>query len=165
MFNPLTLVGLHTWISLVAIAAGIAVVLAFVTSRPASRATTLFLATAILTSATGFILPASGFLPSHGVGILALVVLIPTVAALYQFRLAGRWNAVYVVGTVVSLYLLVFVAVAQAFQKVPALTRLAPTGSEPPFLVAQLATLGLFVVLGFVAVRASRKASDGALPV
>jgi uncharacterized membrane protein SirB2 len=30
---------------------------------------------------------------------------------------------------------------------------LAPTQSEPPFLVAQVAVLVIFVVLGFVAVR------------
>jgi hypothetical protein len=30
---------------------------------------------------------------------------------------------------------------------------MAPTQSEPPFLIAQLAVLALFLVLGFLAVR------------
>ena len=51
-----------------------------------------------------------------------------------------------------ALYLNVFVLVVQAFLKVPALNRLAPTQSEPPFLVAQLATVATFIVLGILAV-------------
>ena len=42
----------------------------------------------------------------------------------------------------------VFVLVVQAFLRVPALNALAPTQSEPPFAVAQLAVLVLFIVLG-----------------
>jgi hypothetical protein len=44
--------------------------------------------------------------------------------------------------------------VVQAFLKLPFFTRLAPTQSEPPFLVVQAAVLALFVVLGIRAVRA-----------
>jgi hypothetical protein len=45
------------------------------------------------------------------------------------------------------------VGVVQAFRRVPALGRLAPTQSEPPFLVAQVLVKGIFVVLGILAVR------------
>jgi hypothetical protein len=51
------------------------------------------------------------------------------------------------------LYLNAFVAVVQAFQKIPALKALAPTGSEPPFAVAQLVVLAAFVAFGVLAVR------------
>src|SRR5437879_5385652 len=37
--------------------------------------------------------------------------------------------------------------IVQLFQKVPALKELAPTQSEPPFQIAQLLTLIVFVVL------------------
>jgi len=37
--------------------------------------------------------------------------------------------------------------VVQAFLKLPALKALAPTQHEPPFLVAQLGAMALFVVL------------------
>jgi uncharacterized membrane protein YhaH (DUF805 family) len=59
----------------------------------------------------------------------------------------------YVVGAVVALYLNVFVLIVQLFLKVPALNAIAPTQSEPPFLVAQLALLAVFIALGVVAVR------------
>ena len=54
---------------------------------------------------------------------------------------------------VFALYLNCFVAVVQAFQKVTVPHPLAPTGTEPPFLIAQAATLAAFALLGFLAVR------------
>ena len=65
-------------------------------------------------------------------------------------------RGVYAAGMVASLYLLVFVAIVQAFQKIGVLNRLAPTGSELPFAAVQLATLILFVVLGVRAARGRR---------
>jgi hypothetical protein len=44
----------------------------------------------------------------------------------------------------------------QSFEKVPALKDLAPTRSEPPFLVAQLVILALFVFLSILAVKRFR---------
>lgn len=41
----------------------------------------------------------------------------------------------------------------QSFLKIPALHAMAPTQKEMPFLVAQLAVLVLFIVLGTLAVR------------
>ena len=43
--------------------------------------------------------------------------------------------------------------IAQSFQKVTFLQPYAPTGSEPPFLIAQVATLIAFVLLGWGALR------------
>jgi hypothetical protein len=60
---------------------------------------------------------------------------------------------VYVASAVLSLYLNVFVAVMQAFLKVPFLHALAPTQSSPVFVVAQAAVLVLFAVLGMLAAR------------
>jgi hypothetical protein len=59
-----------------------------------------------------------------------------------------------VTGAVIALYLNVFVGVVQAFQKLSLLQPLAPTQSEPPFIVAQLAVLAIFATLGIAAVRA-----------
>lgn len=55
------------------------------------------------------------------------------------------------VGAVVALYLNVFVGVVQAFQNVPVLKASAPTQSEPPFLLAQLVVLAIFVALAIIA--------------
>jgi hypothetical protein len=105
-----------------------------------------------LTSITGFPLAPSGFDPPQAVGIISLVLLALAVGALYVFRLAGAWRWIYVVGATAALYLNVFVGVVQAFQKLPFLQSLAPTQSEPPFLVAQLAVLAIFIAFGILAV-------------
>ena len=55
------------------------------------------------------------------------------------------------VTAMVALYLNVFVLVVQLFEKVPSLEALAPTQKEPPFLVAQLVVMALFIVLTILA--------------
>jgi hypothetical protein len=78
-------------------------------------------------------------------------VLAIALVALYGMHLAGAWRWIYVATAVIALYLNVFVLIVQAFMKVPVLTGLAPTQSEPPFLIAQGVALVIFVVLGIVA--------------
>ncbi len=51
----------------------------------------------------------------------------------------------------IALYLNCFVLVVQLFRRVPLLTTLAPTQSEPPFAVAQGALLLAFVILTIMA--------------
>jgi hypothetical protein len=141
----------HVLISLVAIAAGLIAMIGLLGSRPMPGWTGLFLATTILTSVTGFFFPFGTLLPSHIVGIISLVLLAGAVVALYVGHLSGVWRPVYVVTAMLSLYLNVFVLVVQAFQKVGPLHALAPTQSEPPFLVAQGITLlffGLVIIAG-----------------
>jgi hypothetical protein len=153
-----TFTTLHVIISLIGIVAGFVVVHGLLTGQPAGGVTALFLATTVLTSATGFLFPADKLLPSHIVGILSLVALAIALAALYGFHLAGAWRWIYVVTALVALWFNCFVAVAQSFQKVAFLHPLAPTGAEPPFAIAQLVVLALFVAIGVVAVRRYRPA-------
>lgn len=54
---------------------------------------------------------------------------------------------------VASLYFNCFVAVAQSFQKLTFLHALAPTQSELPFQLAQLALLPIFIVGAVIAVK------------
>lgn len=147
-----TFTAVHVVISLVGIAAGLIVVVGMLRASRLPGWTALFLITTVLTSVTGFFFPATQVLPSHVVGVISLVVLATTLVALYLKRLAGSWRWIYVAGAVLALYLNSFVGVVQAFLKVPALNRLAPTQAEPPFLVAQLMVVALFVVLGVRAV-------------
>jgi len=148
---------LHVVVSLGGILSGVIVVLVGLLASKRLRGwTVLFLATTVFTSVTGFFFPRDHLLPSHIVGIVSLAVLAVAMLALYAFRLAGAWRWVYVAGAVTALYLNVFVAVVQAFLKVPFLKPLAPTQSEPPFLVAQLAVMAIFVALGIAAVRSFR---------
>jgi hypothetical protein len=144
---------LHVVLSLIGIVAGIVVAAAMLGSRTVNAWTALFLATTVLTSVTGFLFPSDKVLPSHIVGVVSLLVLIIAIAALYGYRLASSWRWIYVVSALVALYLNVFVLVAQAFQKVPVLNALAPTQSDPGFIIAQLIVMAIFVVLGIRAVK------------
>jgi hypothetical protein len=155
----MTLVQLHVLISLVALGAGIPVVIGLLRGQRVDRWTALFLAATVATSATGFVLPADRVLPSHVVGAISLLLLALAIVARYPRRLAGGWRSTYVVSAIAALYFNVFVAVVQAFRRVPVLIAAAPTQSEPPFAVAQLAVLVVFIVLGVLAVKRFRVAS------
>lgn len=143
----------HVVLSLIGIFAGFVVLFGMYGTNRLNGWTTLFLATTVLTSVTGFFFPRDHLLPSHIVGILSLVVLAVAILSLYVYSLAGSWRWIFVAGAVVALYFNVFVGVVQAFLKVPLLNALAPTQFEPPFLITQAVVLAIFVVLGIVAVR------------
>ena len=143
----------HVLLSLAGIGSGFIVVYGLLTRQRLDGWTALFLPTTALTSLTGFLFPVEHLLPSHVVGIVSLVVLAVAIIARYAQRLAGAWRWIYVVCAVLALYLNSFVAVVQSFLKVPSLKALAPTQKEPPFLVAQLAVMAIFIVLGTLAVR------------
>jgi hypothetical protein len=147
---------LHVLISLVGIGSGLVVMYGFLGGKRFPGLTAVFLATTALTSLTGFGFPVEHLLPSHKVGILSLVILAVTAAARYGFHLAGIWRSIYVIGAAMALYLNVFVAVVQAFLKVPALKALAPTQKELPFVVAQIVVLLVFAGLTILAARRFR---------
>jgi hypothetical protein len=148
----------HTVISLVGIGSGLVVLFGMIAGKRLGGWTGLFLASTVLTSVTGFGFPFSfdHLLPSHKVGFLSLVLLAIAILALYMFHLAGAWRRTYVITAVASLYLNVFVLVVQAFLKTPALHAMAPNGNEPPFVIAQVVVLVIFVVLGVKAVKVFR---------
>ena len=143
---------LHVLISLVGIASGLIVLERFFRNRTLGVSNTVFLITTILTSVTGFLFPFKTFgSPAHIVGTISLVILAIALFALYAGNLVGPWRWIYVSTAMVALYLNVFVAVAQSFAKIGRLHALAPTGSEPPFVIIQVIVLVLFIVLGIVA--------------
>jgi hypothetical protein len=154
---PFTLV--HVIISLIGIVSGLAVFVGLINSKPLDGWTALFLATTVLTSVTGFFLPADHLMPSHVVGTISLIVLGIAIAARYLYHLRGAWRRTYVITAMIALYFNVFVLIAQLFAKVPSLKALAPTQSEPPFLIAQLTVMALFVVATIVASRGFRSAA------
>jgi hypothetical protein len=141
----------HLLISLVGIFSGFVVLFGLLTGKRLDGWTCLFLTTTVATSVTGFFFPFRGFTPAHAVGIISLIVLAIALYARYSRHLNGAWRKTYVFTAMLSLYLNVFVGIVQAFQKVPALKDLAPTQTEPPFKLTQLAVLMLFIVLTIVA--------------
>ncbi len=144
---------IHVIISLVGIASGLVVAFGLLRGKQLDGWTGLFLVTTVATSVTGFGFPFDHLLPSHKVAIISLVVLAVAILALYAFHLAGAWRRIYLITAMIALYLNVFVLVVQSFEKVPAFKAMAPTQSEPPFLVAQVVVLVLFVVLTIVAAK------------
>jgi hypothetical protein len=143
---------IHVIISLIGIVSGVVVFIGLLTSRRLPGWTAIFLTTTVLTSATGFLFH-SKFGPPHVIGLISLAVLAVSIFALYRSHLARSWRWIYVATAVFALYLNVFVGVVQAFQKISFLHPLAPTGSEPPFAIAQTLVLLLFVGFGIVAGR------------
>jgi hypothetical protein len=146
-----TFTTIHVIISLLAIASGIVVLIGMLGSHRMQGLTALFLITTILTSVTGFLFPIHGFTPGLGTGIVSVVLLAVALYGLYGKGLVGTWRWIYVACAVSALYLNVLVLIVQSFQKVPKLQVLAPTQSEPPFLIAQSAALVVFLIVGLVA--------------
>jgi hypothetical protein len=146
-----TLTFVHVVLSLIGIFSGFIVMFGLFAGKRLDGWTAIFLVSTVATSVTGFLFPFHRFLPSHGVGIVSLIVLAVAILARYTFELAGAWRRTYVISAMIALYLNVFVLIAQAFQKVSALKAMAPTQSEPPFLVAQLVVMAVFVALTIAA--------------
>ncbi len=151
-----TFTAVHVALSLIGIVSGFIIMYGLLNAKRLDRWTALFLVTTVATSVTGFGFPFDHLLPSHKLGIISLVVLAVAILARYAMHLAGGWRWIYVVTAVMGLYLNVFVLVVQCFRRVPVLKAMAPTQTEPPFLVAQLVVLVLFVVLGIAAVKKFR---------
>jgi hypothetical protein len=147
---------IHVLISLVGIGSGLVVAYGLLESKRFDNWTLLFLATTLATSVTGFLFPFHGFTPAIGVGILSVILLTVAIVARYVFHLQSFWRWLFVVSAVTALYFNVFVLIVQSFQKIAALKALAPTQSEPPFVIAQGAALLIFVALGALAIRRFR---------
>jgi len=141
---------IHTVLSVIGLVAGLVVTFGLLASKELAGWAALYFVTAIATSATGFGF-AGDFQPSHVVALISLVLLGLAVLARYVFHYAGAWRWIYAVSLVLSVYFLVFVGIVQAFKKVPALSAIAPTQSEPPFTYAQIVALVVFVVLAIAA--------------
>jgi hypothetical protein len=150
----------HVALSLIGIASGFVVIGGLITAKQLDRWTVLFLASTILTSVSGFFFPADHFTPGHAVGILSLLVLGPAVWARYREQMAGRWRITYAICAMIAQYFNFAVLVIQSFDKVPALKALAPSQSEPPFVVTQLVVLALFVALTIAAAMRFRDPSN-----
>lgn len=134
----------HVVISLGGIGSGLVVLWGLLSNRRLPRWTAAFLATTVATSVTGFLFPVHRLLPSHLVGLISLLLLTVAIIARYRFGLIGVWRAAYVITASASLYLNVFVLVAQLFMKVPFL---ASPMVEPLGPGLQVLVLLVFIVL------------------
>jgi hypothetical protein len=141
----------HVLLSLIGIFTGFIALFGMIAGKRLDGWNGIFLLTTALTSITGFFFPFHGLTPGYIVGAISLVVLAVAIPARYAKHLAGAWRKIYAVTASIALYLNVFVLIAQLFMKVPPLHVLAPTGSEPPFLISQVVAMAIFIVLTIAA--------------
>lgn len=151
---------IHVVISLIGIASGLLVMFGLMKGKRLAVTTSIFLVTTVLTSLTGFGFPFTKLLPAHILAILSLIDLAIAIPALYVFHLSGGWRKTYVITSGIALYFNCFVLVVQGFEKVPALYALAPTQKEPPFAIAQLLLMLVFITLTTLAVKGFRQAAS-----
>jgi len=153
---------LHVVICFIALLAGALVLISLCSGRHQPTWAAVLLVSTALISLTGFVLPSPPGTPTPDpariLGGIALVVVVVAAFALYGYHLMRAWRGIYVIAIVLTVYFNVFVAVTQAFLKIGFLHALAPAGNEPPFLIAQLLTLALFVMIGVTALRRFRGA-------
>lgn len=140
---------IHVLISLIAIVAGMLVLLGMLTKRRFPILTATFLATTALTSLTGFLFPNKTITPGIVIGVLSIILLILASAALYVGHLNGAWRGTYVICANTALWFNVFVLFAQLFAKVPELKAIAPTQASPAFGLTQGLIFILFVTVTF----------------
>jgi hypothetical protein len=149
--SPSTFTTVHVIFGLLAIFSGSIVVLGMMRAKRREGWTTFFLVMTGATSVTGFLFHSSSFGPPHVIGVISLVTLAVATVARYGYHLEGAWRWTYAASAVLALYLNVFVGIVQAFEKLPVLQPLAPTESEPPFLIIQVVVMVIFIVLGGLA--------------
>jgi hypothetical protein len=145
ILNALTI--LHVVLSLIGIGSGGVATYRLLKAKTPGRWTEVFLATTAATSITGFLFPLHGVTPAQVVGVLSLIALIIASLSIYRYHSQGIWRRTYAITTVMAFYFNVFVLVVQLFRRVPALPVTAPTQSEPPFRIAQIAVLLLFAAI------------------
>ena len=163
LFDLATFTLVHVLLSVAGILAGLVVVGGFLAGVRLDRWIAVFLVTTLPASVTGFGFPFKEVLPAHLFGVATLLALPFAFVGLYVRKLEGRWREVFVGVSVFTLYLNVFVLVAQLLAKIPVLAQLAPAPNSPVFGATQLLLLALFVGLGWACVKGFRveKAAGG----
>ena len=137
----------HVVLSPVGIGSGVVAIYGLLKAKTLSRWTHAFLATAA-TSLAGFLFPLHGITPAQVLDVLSLIALIIASLSLYRHHLQG--NLVPDIGDHRRDGALFqrFRAGRPALSPVSARSAMAPTRSEPPFQIAQLAVLLLFAAIG-----------------
>jgi hypothetical protein len=149
------MLALHVAICFVALLAGALVLTALTRGQRQPTWDAVLLLSTVIISLTGFALPSPPGTPTPDpariLSVIELVVVAVAALAIYVGHLERAWRGVYLVTIVLAVYFNAFVAVTQAFLRVGFLHALAPAGKEPPFVIAQLLALALFLVIGAAA--------------
>jgi len=147
---------LHVVLSLIGLGAGLVVAGGMIASRLLPGITVLFLSSTLLANLTGLMFPSARLALGHQLGLVSVLVLLPTAAALCLHRLAGAWRWIYTTGALGVLWLNGVIAVFQAFAKLAVLRPVA----QPEIIYATQLVLSLvFAGLAVLAVRRFRPCS------
>src|SRR5258708_16792798 len=122
IFGMTTLTLVHVVLSLIGIFSGFIVMFGLFAGKRLDGWTATFLVSTVGTSVSGFLFPFHRVLPSHGIGILSLLVLAVSIPARYPFYLTGAGRRAHVISAMIFPPLNVFTLIARAFQKGPRLT-------------------------------------------
>jgi hypothetical protein len=106
---------------------------------------------ALTASVIGMLFPFHHLQPMHFVAMSSVYVTGVAVLAWRKCHLAGVWRSICAFSITIVLCLNILFVTSQAFMHIPALNAMAPTQSEPAFVLSQFAVLILFTVLGTVA--------------
>ena len=142
----------HTVLCFVALGCGLVVIAGLLAGQRLNGLTAAYFVSAVAADGTGLALPRD-FDFVHQLGLVMAAALLIAILARYVFRLAGGWRATYAVATVVSVHILVFFTIGEAFLRLPFLIRMSPNLTETPFVLVQLAAIVLFAALAVGAVR------------
>jgi hypothetical protein len=152
ILNALT--SFHAVLSLMGIGSGVVAIYELLKTKTPARWTHAILAATAATSLMGLLFPFHGVTPAQVLGVLCLIALIIASLLLHRYHLQGIWRRTYAITAVMALHFNVFVLIVQLFRRVPPLSAMAPSQSEPPFQIAQLVVLLLFAAIGIRATTA-----------
>jgi len=143
----------HVAVSLVGIATGLVAVCGYLQAQRWPLWTNVFLITTVLTSVSGFPLPANELKPAHILGVLSLIALGLACGIWFRYPLVGRLRTVYVISALVAQYFNMFVLIAQSLDKLPFLKAPGPPDQNPLFAPLQIVLLLAFLVVTRFALR------------
>jgi hypothetical protein len=145
------LIFIHIVSCLIAIGAGTKVLIGLFAGILNEKWAVAYLRSALTASVTGILFPFHHLQPMHFVAMSSVYVTGAAILAWRKFHLAGVWSSICAFSITIVLCLNILFVTSQAFMHIPALNAMAPTQSEPAFVLSQCAVLILFTVLGAVA--------------
>jgi hypothetical protein len=129
----------HVAISIIALLAGVIVVLEVTRGRPSRLVSLLFVTTTALTSMTALIIHPLETGPAHVIGWVSIGILLLACGPLYWGAPGIAWSRVNVLACLAAFYINAAAAVITAFQFEPYLQKLTPALAHPPLKTTQLA--------------------------
>ncbi|MBY3417074.1 hypothetical protein HFN87_27835 [Rhizobium laguerreae] len=144
---------LHVLISVIALASGVLLTIAFTKGENPHSMMVAFLVATAANLLTGFLFPFHGITPAIVIGALNTVILVGTIVASARQERSRLWAVSYVTGSLALLYFNCLVFIVQSFQKVPSLHAMAPVGNEPPVIVSQGVLFLVAIAAGYLCLR------------